>query len=249
MSTMDNAVKPAEIIDVIGMQGRFPGAPDVGEFWTSLKNGVESISTFSEAELQAAGIDPAYLNVPGYVNRGCVLEDIDLFDAGFFGYSARDAETMDPQQRIFLECAWESLEQAGYDPERYPGMIGVFAGCDQSSYLYQIYANVDLSAYGYGGMMAIGNDKDYLTTQVSYKLNLRGPSLTIQTSCSTSLVAVCMACQSLRHGYCDMALAGGVAISVPQKKGYWYQQGGIQSPDGHCRPFDANGQGTVVGNG
>jgi len=249
MSTMDNAVKPAEIIAVIGMQGRFPGAPDVGEFWTSLKNGVESISTFSEAELQAAGIDPAYLNVPGYVNRGCVLEDIDLFDAGFFGYSARDAETMDPQQRIFLECAWESLEQAGYDPERYPGMIGVFAGCDQSSYLYQIYANVDLSAYGYGGMMAIGNDKDYLTTQVSYKLNLRGPSLTIQTSCSTSLVAVCMACQSLRHGYCDMALAGGVAISVPQKKGYWYQQGGIQSPDGHCRPFDANGQGTVVGNG
>jgi acyl transferase domain-containing protein len=249
MSIMDKCDGATEMIAVIGMQGRFPGARNTAEFWTNLKNGVESISTFSDAELRSAGIDLAYLNVPGYVNRGCVLEDVDLFDAGFFGYSARDAETMDPQQRVFLECAWESLEHAGYDSERYPGMIGVFAGCDQSSYLYQIYANVDLSEYGYGGMMAIGNDKDYLTTQVSYKLNLRGPSLTIQTSCSTSLVAVCMACQSLRHGYCDMALAGGVAIGVPQKKGYWYQPGGIPSPDGHCRPFDVNGQGTVVGNG
>lgn len=239
----------ADSIAIIGMQGRFPGAANVRELWSNLTNGVESISTFSETELRAAGIDPAYLNVPGYVNRGCVLKDVDLFDAGFFGYSARDAETMDPQQRVFLECAWECLEQAGCDPDSYPGMIGVFAGSDQSSYFYQIYSSVDLSAYGYSGMMSIGNEKDYLATQVSYKLNLRGPSMAIQTSCSTSLVAVCMACQSLAHGYCDMALAGGVGIGVPQKRGYWYQPGGIVSPDGHCRPFDAGGQGTVVGNG
>jgi len=249
LSNGDNGAIGLDSIAVIGMQGRFPGARGITEFWENLRNGIESISSFSEADLQAAGIDPSYLSIPGYVNRGCVLDDIDQFDAGFFGYSARDAETMDPQQRIFLECAWESLEQAGYDPSTYPGMIGVFAGCDQSSYLYQIISNVDLSVYGYGGMMSIGNDKDYLTTQVSYRLNLRGPSMAVQSSCSTSLVAVCTACQNLRHGYCDMALAGGAAIGVPQRKGYWYQQGGIESPDGHCRPFEANGQGTVVGNG
>jgi acyl transferase domain-containing protein len=245
-------VKSPVIVDdiaIIGMQGRFPGARNVAELWENLKHGVESIMTFSEAEIQAAGIDANFLNVPGYVNRGCVLDDIDQFDAGFFGYSARDAETMDPQQRLFLECAWESLESAGCDPDTYPGMIGVFAGSDQSTYIYQIYSSVDLSAYGYGGMMSIANEKDYLTTQVSYKLNLRGPSLAIQTSCSTSLVAVCVACQNLAHGYCDVALAGGVGVGVPQKRGYWYQPGGILSPDGHCRPFDASAQGTVVGNG
>lgn len=238
-----------ESVAIIGMKGRFPGADSIEKLWQNLQDGVESIITFSESELQAAGVDPSYINVAGYINRGSVLDSIDQFDAAFFGYSARDAETIDPQQRIFLECAWECLEDAGYDPETYPGMIGVFAGSDQSSYLYQIYSSVDLSAYGYGGMMAIGNEKDYLATQLSYKLNLRGPSLNIQTSCSTSLVTVCMACQSLVHGYCDMALAGGVGISVPQKKGYWYSPGGIMSPDGHCRPFDADGQGTVVGNG
>jgi acyl transferase domain-containing protein/acyl carrier protein len=240
---------PNESIAIIGMKGRFPGADSIEKLWQNLQDEVESITSFSEQELRAAGIDPAYLNVAGYVNRGSVLDSVDQFDAAFFGYSARDAETIDPQQRIFLECVWECLEDAGYDPETYPGMIGVFAGSDQSTYLYQIYSSVDLSAYGYGGMMMIGNEKDYLATQVSYKLNLRGPSLTIQTSCSTSLVTVCVACQNLVHGYCDMALAGGVAINIPQKKGYWYSPGGIESPDGHCRPFDAAGQGTVVGNG
>jgi acyl transferase domain-containing protein len=249
MKTTDAIPTLSEGIAVIGMQGRFPGARNVQELWENLKNGVESITTFSEAELKAAGIDPSYINVPGFVNRGCVLSEIDQFDAGFFGYSARDAETMDPQQRVFMECAWESLEQAGCDPDSYPGMIGVFAGSDQSTYIYQIYSSVDLSAYGYGGMMSIANEKDYVPTQVSYKLNLRGPSMAIQTSCSTSLVAVCVACQNVLHGYCDLAVTGGVAISVPQKKGYWYQPGGIVSPDGHCRPFDAAAQGTVVGNG
>ncbi|MDQ3898507.1 MAG: acyltransferase domain-containing protein [Actinomycetota bacterium] len=247
--TTDNTAGSNDGIAVIGMKGRFPGAPNLDALWENLKEGVESISTFSDAELQAAGVDLSLAHVPGFVNRGCTLEGIELFDAGFFGYSARDAETMDPQQRVFMECAWESLEDAGYNPDTFPGMIGVFAGCDQSTYLYQIYANVDFTAYGYGGMMSIGNEKDYLTTQVSYRLNLRGPSLDIQTSCSTSLVAVVMACQSLRHGYSDLALAGGVAITTPQKQGYWYQPGGILSPDGHCRPFDSRGQGTVVGNG
>lgn len=249
MRTRETTISLPDSIAVIGMQGRFPGAGSVDELWENLRNGVESIATFSEDELRAAGIDPSYIGYPGYVNRGSVIEAIDKFDAGFFGYSARDAETMDPQQRIFLECAWEALENAGCDPDTYPGMIGVFAGSDQSSYLYQIYSSVDLSAYGYGGMMAIGNEKDYLATQVSYKLNLRGPALNVQTSCSTSLVAVCVACQNLALGYCDVALAGGAAIGVPQKKGYWYQAGGIVSPDGHCRTFDAAGQGTVVGSG
>ena len=197
-----------------------------------------------------AGVDPAILKVPGYVNAGSVLEDIDLFDALFFGFSARDAESMDPQQRLFLECAWESLENAGYDADTYPGLIGVFGGSDMSSYIFHIYANLlEAVSHGYGGMTLIGNDKDYLTTQVSYKLNLRGPSIAVQTSCSTSLVAVSMACHSLLSYQCDMALAGGVAIGVPQKKGYVYQAGGILSPDGHCRTFDAAGEGTVVGNG
>ncbi|MDB5379684.1 MAG: polyketide synthase [Rubritepida sp.] len=250
MTTMAKAMQPAtEPLAVIGMQGRFPGAENVDQLWRNLLDGVESIQTFSPAELAAAGLNPSETDYPGYVPRGCAIGAIDQFDAGFFGYSPRDAETLDPQQRIFLEVAWEALENAGCDPDRFPGMIGVFAGSDQSSYLYQIYSSIDVSAFGYGGMMAIGNEKDYLATQVSYKLNLRGPSLNIQTSCSTSLVAVVTACQSLAHGYCDMALAGGVAISVPQRKGYWYQPGGIVSPDGHCRAFDAAAMGTVVGNG
>ena len=219
MSSTNGARSAAEDIAVIGMHGRFPGAGSVEELWENLKNGVESITDFSEAELRAAGIDPAYMNVPGYVSRGCVIDDIELFDAGFFGYSARDAETMDPQQRVFLEMAWECLEDAGYDSETYPGMIGVFAGSDQSTYLYQIYNSVDLSAYGYGGMMSIGNEKDYVATQVSYKLNLRGPSMAVQTSCSTSLTAVCMACQTLMCGGCDMALAGGVSVIL--ESGFW----------------------------
>jgi acyl transferase domain-containing protein len=239
----------AESIAVIAMQGRFPGAASVQELWENLRNGVESITSFSEEELRAAGVDPSWPGLPGFVNRGGPINDIDMFDAGFFGYSARDAETIDPQQRIFLECSWEALEQAGYDPDTYLGMIGVFAGSDQSTYIYQIYADVDPDSHGYAGMASIGNEKDYLTTQVSYRMNLRGPSMAVQTSCSTSLVAVCVACQNLTHGYCDMAIAGGVGISIPQRKGYWYQSGDILSPDGHCRTFDAEGQGTVMGNG
>jgi acyl transferase domain-containing protein len=222
----------------------------VEELWENLCAGIESISTFTPEEMKAAGVEESVSGMPGYVNAGGVLADIDLFDANFFGFSARDAESVDPQQRLFLETAWEALEQAGYDPDAYPGLIGVYGGSDQSTYIYHIYnSGVDPAAYWFGGLMSIGNDKDYLTTQVSYKLNLRGPSLVLQTACSTSLVAVCVACQSLLSYQCDMALAGGVGIQVPQRRGYWYQPGGIFSPDGRCRPFDAAGQGTVFGPG
>src|SRR5262249_53554039 len=238
-----------EAIAVIGLAGRFPGARNVEELWNNLKDGAETITRFSDQELKSAGTDPAYSKLPGFVNAGSILTTIDKFDAGMFGNSARDSECIDPQQRLFLETAWDCLERAGYDAESYPGLIGVFAGSDMSSYIYQLYSHMDPLAAGSSPMALIGNDKDYLTTQVSYKLNLKGPSLAIQTSCSTSLVSVCVACQSLWSYASDMALAGGVAVGVPQKKGYFYQAGGILSPDGHCRTFDADGQGTVVGNG
>ena len=248
MMTNPESQATVESIAVIGLTGRFPGARNVDEFWKNLKDGAETITRFSDEELKAAGVDLSYTKLPGFVNAGCVLSDIEQFDAVFFGYSARDAECIDPQQRMFLECAWECLEGAGYNSESYPGLIGVFGGCDMSSYMYQVYTYQDPMVPA-SPMALIGNDKDYLTTQVSYKLNLKGPSMAIQTSCSTSLVAVCVACQSLWSYSCDMALAGGVSIAVPQKQGYYYQAGGILSPDGHCRTFDAEGQGTVVGNG
>ncbi|HEX2081436.1 MAG TPA: beta-ketoacyl synthase N-terminal-like domain-containing protein [Longimicrobium sp.] len=243
-------IEPAESIAIIGMRGRFPGAGDLEQFWDNLCNGVESISTFTPDELRAAGVDPeAMLQIPGFVRCGAVLDGVGLFDAHFFGFSARDAELMDPQQRLFLELAHESLEDAGYDPDACPGLISVFGGADWSTYLYNIYANFDQLGYVDGMALAVGNDKDHLTTHVSYKLNLRGLSVDVQTACSTSLVTVCMACHSLLTYQSDLALAGGVAVSVPQKKGYFYQPGGIVSPDGHCRPFDAAGEGTVIGSG
>ena len=189
------------------------------------------------------------LQAPAFVPAGAVLDDVGMFDANFFGFSARDAEMMDPQQRLFLECAYESLEDAGYDSETYPGLIGVFGGMDWSTYIFGIYSDMDKLGFVDGMSLAVGNDKDHLTTHVSYKLNLHGPSVVVQTACSTSLVAVCLGCQSLLAFQSDIALAGGVTVCLPQKKGYFYQAGGIVSPDGHCRPFDAAAQGTVIGNG
>jgi len=238
-----------ESIAIIGIRGRFPGASNVEQFWKNLCDGVEGISTFSDEDLLAGGADPSWLNLPSFVKAGGVLDDVDLFDALFFGFSARDAEVMDPQQRLFLETSWEALEAAGYTSDHFPGLIGVFGGTDLSYYLFQLYANLDRLGFVDQFQMLVGNDKDHLTTQVSYKLNLRGPSVACQTACSTSLVAVCMAVHSLLTYQCDMALAGGVSVAVPQRKGYFYQPGGIMSPDGHCRPFDAAGRGTVGGNG
>lgn len=238
-----------ESIAIIGMSGRFPKSRNLDEFWTNLRDGVECVSFFSEADLVYAGVDPSALDEPGFVNAGAVLEDLDQFDASFFGFSPRDAEVMDPQQRIFLEAAYHGLEDAGYDPERYSGLIGVFAGASLSSYLFDLYADPGLVSQLDEFQLAVGNDKDHLATQVSYKLNLRGPSMAIQTACSTSMVATCMACQSLLAYQCDIALAGGVSADASTSKGYYYQPGGILSPDGHCRVFDASSAGTVIGNG
>ncbi len=237
-------------IAIIGMSGRYPGAKDLREFWENLCAGVESISFFSEPQLLAAGVSPAALASGHYVPARGVLDDIEWFDAGFFGYAPREAEIMDPQHRVFLECAWEAMEDAGYDPGRDPGLIGVYAGAGLDTYLLNNLSPQRelLEAVGFYQVL-IGNDKDYLATRVSYKLNLKGPSMTVQTACSTSLVAVYQACQGLLTYQCDMALAGGVAIWVPHRVGYLHTQGGILSPDGHCRAFDAAAQGTVVGNG
>ncbi len=235
-------------IAIVGMAGRFPGARDLDEFWRNLRDGVESISFFSRRELEAAGIDPDLLSQPNYVPAAGVLEDVDLFDAPFFGFNAREAEITDPQQRVFLECAWEALEDAGYDSEKYDGSIGVFAGTGMNTYLFNLYANRQLMDLVGNLPVMVGNDKDFLATRVSYKLNLKGPSLTVQTACSTSLAAVHVACQNLLSYHCDVALAGGVSFGI-RKEGYLYQAEGIFSPDGHCRAFDAEAAGTVPGGG
>jgi len=237
-----------QAIAVIGMAGRFPGAKSVEEFWENLRGGVESVARFSDEELLASGIDPALLADPNYVKARPVLTDVDLFDAALFGYTPREAELLDPQQRLFQECAWEALERAGYDAARYRGLVGVFAGANLSAYLVRLLADEEW-ARELGDSAVLGNDKDALTTNVSYKLNLRGPSVAVQTFCSTSLVAVHLACRSLRGGECDMALAGGVSIRVPVKSGYLYQEGDQVSHDGHCRTFDAGADGTMFGDG
>ena len=243
-------------IAVVGLAGRFPGANDVVDFWSNLENGVESITTLNDDELRLAGIPEDLLNDPSYVKASSSITATEMFDAEFFKYSAREAELIDPQHRIFLECAVEALEKANCDPQRFDGAIGVFAGAGLSAYLLLVLneqhaAGMDKDALTVNRALAVqGNDKDYLATRVSYKLGLRGPSLSVQTACSTSLVAVHLACQSLISGECDLAIAGGVSVHGSLKKGgYHYAEGGILSPDGHCRPFDAQANGTVFGEG
>ncbi|MGB3205431.1 MAG: beta-ketoacyl synthase N-terminal-like domain-containing protein [Crinalium sp.] len=240
-----------EAIAIVGMSGRFPGAKNVDEFWYNLQNGVESISFFSEEELESVGVAKEVIRNSHYVKAKGVLGNIELFDAAFFGLNPREAEITDPQQRLFLECAWEALEQAGYDSQTYSGSIGVYAGTGglSSYFLNNLYINHHLRESVGDYQMKIANDSNLLSTRVSYKLNLTGPSLTIQTACSTSLVAISMACRSVLNYECDMALAGGVSIKIPQKTGYLYREGMILSPDGHCRAFDAKAQGTVDGSG
>ena len=246
------AVPPAASHDIaiIGMAGRFPGAPDVETFWRRLCDGVESSTTISDDELRAAGVAEHLIADPAYVRRKPLLDGIEDFDPAFFGMSAREAEVMDPQHRLFLECAWEALENAGYDSERCAARIGVFGGVSFNSYLLgNLLPNREslesLGAYP----LLIGNDRDFVTTRVSYKLNLRGPSINVSTACSTSLVAVHLACRGLIEQQCDMALAGAASVKVPQHEGYIYDDGGILSPDGRCRAFDAGANGTVGGSG
>jgi non-ribosomal peptide synthase protein (TIGR01720 family) len=246
--TASTSINGSEIA-IIGLAGRFPGAKNIEEFWNNLQNGIESISFFSDEELLSSGISSSLLTDPNYVKANAILEDAELFDASFFGFNPREAEITDPQHRIFLECAWSALENAGYDSQTYKGAIGVYAGSSLNTYLLNIYLNPNTINSIDPQQLVLAGNKDFLTTRVSYKLNLEGPSYAVQTACSTSLVAVHLACQSLLNGECDMALAGGVAISATRKAGYMYTEGGIMSPDGHCRAFDAKAQGSVGGEG
>ena len=233
-------------IAIVGMAGRFPGAPGLDGFWRTIREGIEVLETFGDADLDAAGVDQAIRSHPRYVRRGTALPDADMFDAGFFGIPPREAQVLDPQQRIFLECAWEALEDAGYAAGSAGQAVGVYAGVGgMNTYLIsQILANPALVASAGFYQLMVCNDKDYLSTRVSYKLDLRGPSVTLQAACSTSLVAIVMACRALQSGECDLALAGGVSIFFPQRSGHLFEEGMILSPDGHCRPFDAAAVGT-----
>jgi len=238
-------------IAIVGMAGRFPGARNVRQFWRNMRDGVESIRSLTDQELLAAGATKEDLQRTDYIKRASTLDDLPMFDATFFGLSPRDASIMDPQHRHFLECAWEALEDAGHPPQRFSGSIGVFAGSGMNSYLiHNLLANRELAeSAGLFQLKQTGNDKDVLATRVSYQLDLRGPSINVQTACSTSLVAVHLACQSLLDFECDMALAGGVTIEIPHGQGYHYREGEILSRDGRCRAFDAASTGTVFGSG
>ena len=237
-------------IAIVGVAGRYPKSKDLHHWWQNLRQGVELTSHFTEDELVAEGVPLDLLRNPNYVRARALLDDVAGFDAEFFGFSPREAEVMDPQQRIFLECSLEALENAGWSPENFPGRIGVYAGESLNTYLLSNVLSNQLAIDAVGAFqIMIASDKDFLPTIASYKLNLKGPSVNVQSACSTSLVAVHMACQSLLSAECDMALAGGVSVKVPQKSGYLYQEGAILSPDGHCRPFDKRAQGTYDSNG
>ena len=246
-----NDEQPLEGIAIVGMAGRFPGAESVEEFWANLVAGRESISFFNDDELASSGLDAAELKRRGqYVAARGVLKDADCFDAAFFGVNPKEAEVMDPQQRVFLEACWGALERTGYAPDKMAGAVGVFAGASSNTYVHHaLEPRPELMELVGSEMVMFGNDKDYLTTRVAYKLGLKGPALNVATACSTSLVAVGQACQSLLMFQCDVALAGGVSVRVPQQRGYYYDEGNIGSPDGHTRTFDAKAEGTTFSNG
>src|SRR5882762_5637984 len=234
-------------IAIVGMSGRFPGARNVDEFWHNLAEGIESITRFSDQELLKYGVPASCLSNPSYVKAAPILEEPGHFDAAFFGFSPMEARTMDPQHRILLELAYGALENAGYDPHRYQGRIGVFTGSALNTYFTSVGLNSRLAEEYIPTL--IGNDKDFLSTRISYKLNLKGPSITVQTACSTSLVAIHLARQSLLSEETDMALAGAISVRVPHRAGYFSDVGGVTSPDGHVRAFDAKANGTVFGSG
>ncbi len=247
---MTNPDSP-EAVAIIGMAGRFPQARNLAEFWQNLRAGREAVSFFRDDEVQWLPIEhPPRLDDPSFVKARAVLERPEWFDAAFFGMNPREAALMDPQHRVFLECAWEALENAGLNPDTFPGLIGVFAGASMNSYLFtNLLTNRGLvENHGFFPTL-IANDNDFVPTRVSYKLNLRGPSINVQTACSTSLVAVCLAVQNLLSYRCDVALAGGVSITFPARRGQYHLPGGILSNDGHCRAFSADASGTVLGDG
>lgn len=236
-------------VAVIGMAARLPGAENISEFWDNLKNGVESITFFSDEELEKGGVDSNLIKNPNYVKAFGVLNGVEYFDAAFFGYTPVEAEVMNPEMRFFHECAWEALEDAGYNPESYDGLIGIYAGAS-SNFVWEAITQLSGKTQDIGGLAAIHlTSTDFLTTKISYKFNLKGPSYFINTACSTSLAAIHWACRSLLTGECHMALAGGVRVDLNQKQGYIYEEGMIYSSDGHCRAFDAESDGIVGGDG
>ena len=245
--------EPSHLTDriaVIGVAGRFPGSDGVEELWEALCQGRETVSFFTPQELQAAGVQTSLVEDPRYVWAHGAVPGVDLFDAGFFGYTPREATLMDPQHRLLLECSWHALEDAGYEPGSYQGRIGVFAGARKNTYLPEILTPAGADQAPEDALLVrLANDRDFLTSRISYLLGLTGPSVVAQTACSTSLTAVHLACQSLLAFECDLALAGGAAVTVPQVRGYLFQEGGIGSPDGHCRAFDENAQGCCPANG
>ncbi|HSH90504.1 MAG TPA: polyketide synthase, partial [Ramlibacter sp.] len=250
MDKSNELLEPGSVA-IVGVAGRFPAAASVSELWQLLREGKEATQWMTDEELLKAGVSKSDLADPDYVRASLVLPGMEMFDAEFFGFSKRDASVLDPQHRHFLECAWEALEDAGHMPENFDGAIGVFGGCGMQAYLpYNLLSNPELvKSMGMFLLRHTGNDKDFLCSRVSYLLDLKGPSVSIQTACSTSLVAVHVAAQSLLSGECDMALAGGVSIELPHRRGYRYAQGEIMSPDGHCRAFDDAAAGTIFGSG
>jgi acyl transferase domain-containing protein/thioesterase domain-containing protein/acyl carrier protein len=238
-------------IAIVGMAIRVPGAATPEEYWANLSAGVESLAKLTDAELAARGVSAATLADPHYVKAAMRLQGIEKFDPEFFGFSAKEAAILDPQHRQFYEVCWEALERAGHPPARFDGAIGVFAGCGMGAYfMNNLLSNPSLvDSVGLFLLRHTGNDKDFLATRVSYAFDLKGPSVNVQTACSTSLVAAHMAVQSLLSGESDMALAGGVTIELPHGVGYHYREGEILSPDGHCRAFDHRSKGTVFGSG
>jgi phthiocerol/phenolphthiocerol synthesis type-I polyketide synthase E len=247
---------PPNAVAVIGMAGRFPGANSVSAFWNNLRRGEESILTLSEEDLLAAGISEKALANHGYVRRAALLDGIDEFDADFFGFTPHAARMTDPQHRLFLQCAWHALEDAGHDPLHIDGSVGVFGTSTTSGYLlHNLMSHHDPNVIIGQGVtfemvnLSLQNDKDYLATRVAHQFNLRGPALSVQTACSSSLVAVHLACQSILNGECDMALAGGASLRIPHRVGYWHEPGSMVSPTGHCRPFDVRSDGTIFSSG
>jgi acyl transferase domain-containing protein len=235
---------------IVGMAGRFPGAPGIDALWSMLASGTEAVRRFSDDELRAAGVPESRIGDPDHLPYGADLPGIEDFDAEFFGITPAEARLIDPQHRIFLECVWAALEDAGAPPSVHGGRTGVFASASLSSYLlHNVLRSADHRDAAFTYPVLLGNDKDFLATRVSYALNLRGPSVAVQSACSSSLVAVDQACAALRSGRCDVAVAGGVSVFTPQTVGYRYQAGGTFSRDGHCRPFDAAASGMVRGSG
>ncbi|WP_199911710.1 type I polyketide synthase [Dongshaea marina] len=236
-------------IAIVGMSGRFPGAEDINKFWNNLCAGLETISTFTDQELRESGIDEELIASESYIRRRGILGDAQEFDANFFDITPRDAEIMDPQHRVFLECSWHAFEDAGYVPASYPGKVGVFGGTGTAWHLNKVHSHPDVQQYASGASVVTNNDKDYVTTRVSYKLNLKGPSVNVQTACSTAMVAVVMGVNSLLSGESDLIVAGGVSVDTPERYGYPYMQGGMESADGRCYAFDSRANGTVFSRG